>query len=90
MAIERMGTEQEHCTDPLDRAGQQAEALNEEAQYLHRQRARASNILPDPDPAGACVDCEEPVEEQRVALGLGRCIDCARKFEALQRNRGPR
>jgi len=74
--------------DPIDRAALEQDAALEEA--LSMQRRRSTADMPSPAEDGLCVDdCGEEVEPGRIALGLGRCLACARDREQreLQRRR---
>jgi hypothetical protein len=90
--MENMEHEDQRATDPLDRASAEADAANQEAIRNHQLRVAASGDLPAPAEGGNCVepDCMMPVEPARLALGLGRCLDCANAHERarLRRVRG--
>lgn len=56
---------------------------------LHAEREREialANLKPMPrEPhVGPCVECGEPVEERRAAVGFSTCISCARELERAQ------
>jgi hypothetical protein len=80
------------AADPSDRAGAETDASNQEAYRNHQLAAAASGVLPEPLPSGLCSneDCGEEVEPGRRALGLGRCLACAKAFDSLSRLRGRR
>lgn len=65
----------------------EAQEINERHTDRHLARVRAA-AHPKP-PLGwdraSCVDCEEPVEEGRLRLGLFRCFACAQEREDAKR-----
>jgi RNA polymerase-binding transcription factor DksA len=84
--VQDAGHEDQHAADPVDRAGAEVEASNREAREAHQRRVKASGNMPDPLPDGTCANemCGEQVEEERAALGLGLCLDCAQKRERMR------
>jgi RNA polymerase-binding transcription factor DksA len=78
----------ENMPDPIDRASAEADAANEEA--LREHAKRAAGDMPKPTESGECIDCAEPVEPQRLAIGLGRCLQCQKDYEAARTRRSVR
>lgn len=72
----------EPISDVSDRATVEEQATLDDA--LSRQRANAARLMPGPTPDGDCAcGCGEPVEPQRLKLGLGFTLDCAQRREKL-------
>jgi len=77
--------------DEMDRAQSREAHDRELALAAMRERIDASLAPRDPAIDGLCIDCDEPIEPERIAALRGcvsRCIDCARLHE--QRTRGLR
>lgn len=89
MEVDKRDLEAERLTDDTDRASSEADFAVREAR--RRQELQAAASMPAPDGTGDCISCEEPVEPQRLALGLGLCFCCADRREKLaQRQRAGR
>ncbi len=90
--MDEMKHADQSAADPTDRASAEADASNQEALRNHRLAAAASGVLPAPLETGICSnqDCEEEVEPGRRALGLGRCLACAKEHDKASRMHGRR
>jgi len=64
-----------------------AERQDQLVRDLGAQRARQANAPQyHPDFDGVhCVGCGEPIPDQRLALGKGRCVECQEREERLGR-----
>lgn len=78
----------ENMPDPIDRASAEADAANEDALRAHAKRAAGD--MPAAQDSGECIDCGEEVEEGRRAIGLGRCLQCQKDYEAAKQRRNVR
>lgn len=90
--MDEMNHADQKSTDPIDRASAEADMANQEALRNHRLAAAASGVLPTPNESGICSnqDCDEEVEPGRKALGLGRCLACAKEHDKASRMLGRR
>lgn len=69
--------------DPIDIGSHNAEVERQRLEAEHRHRA-APKQKRKPDgswPITLCIECDEPIEEGRLNLGLVTCIECARIAE---------
>lgn len=72
-------TDQTRFSDPLDEANALAESLNESGIAAAR-RACAPESHPNFDGLH-CVDCEEDIPPQRLAMKRVRCTACQSRLE---------
>lgn len=75
-------------TDDMDRA--QAREQFDRDQALAAQQARiAESFKPrDPSVSSLCIDCDEPIETERMRVLRGsacRCLSCAEAYEQRMR-----
>lgn len=75
-------------SDDIDRAQVREEADRARALDAARQRIADSFTPRDPDISGLCIDCDAPIEPERLRV-LGRstcrCASCAQEFEQAMR-----
>lgn len=75
-------------TDDMDRA-QALEGFDRDVALVNtRARIAAAQLPRDTSVDGFCIDCEQPIEPERLAALRGttsRCADCASQFEQRAR-----
>ena len=70
--------------DEIDQAQAREQLDRELALAALRERIDASLTPRDPSIDGLCIDCDEPIEPERIAALRGccsRCVDCATRHE---------
>jgi len=74
--------------DEMDRAQEREATDRELALAALRERIDASLVPRDPAIDGLCIDCDEPIEPERIRALRGacsRCIACATDHEHRMR-----
>lgn len=73
--------------DEIDRAQEREHNDRELALSAQRERIAASFAPRDPRASENCIDCERPIEPERlrVVRSTSRCAACAREYEAKSR-----
>lgn len=74
--------------DEMDRAQAQEQTDREMALAAMRERIDAALTPRDPAADGLCIDCDQPIEPDRIAALRGccsRCVDCATRWEKAVR-----
>jgi RNA polymerase-binding transcription factor DksA len=68
----------------MDRAQEREQLDRDRAIDAARARIAESMLPRDPKAAEFCIDCDEPIEAERLLLvrRASRCAQCARDFEA--------
>ena len=76
--------------DEIDRAQEREHNDRELALAAQRERIAASFAPRDPKASTDCIDCEQPIEKQRllVVRSTSRCAACARIYEDAIRRTG--
>jgi RNA polymerase-binding transcription factor DksA len=73
--------------DEIDRA-QECEETNRELALAAVRKRIADSFAPrDPRVDTVCIDCNQPIQPERLAIvrSTSRCVECARMFEHRQR-----
>lgn len=75
-------------TDEVDSAQAREEADRDRALSAARQRIADSMTPRDPAVALLCIDCDQPIEPERLQVlghATSRCASCAQDFEQRMR-----
>jgi len=75
--------------DPVDQASEvEAKFRDKALEECRRRNVQEQTRNPDGTwPTTECVDCGEPIQPARLALGRVRCVDCQSRRERMQRQR---
>ncbi len=77
--------------DDIDRAQEREQLDRDMALRAAKERIAASFTPRDPRVADFCIECDNPIEPERLAAlnrKTSRCAECARAHEAMFRRAG--